>query len=78
MMDPALPRDHFGYPYQPLFWFDEQSGPIGMVVHREHHVVAWENNAEGDPDVAENATCQRVPAEVAHAAWDWWNEQLEA
>ncbi len=49
MIDPALPRDAFGHPYQPLFWFDQHSRPIGLVVDADGHVVAWENNAEGNP-----------------------------
>lgn len=78
MTDPSLPRDRFDHPYQPSFWFDEDSRPTGMVVDGDGHVVAWESNIAGDPDASDVATCQRVPTEVEQAAWDWWNDQRDA
>lgn len=78
MTDPNLPRDQFHHPYQPLFWFDDHSRPIGLVVDGDDHVLAWENNAQGDPDVIDKARCQRVPPAVERAARDWWAEQQSA
>ncbi len=57
MRGPALPRS-FRHLFQPLFWRDKGG-----------HVVAWENNAEGNPDVSASPRCQRVPATVEQAAW---------
>ena len=48
---PDLPRNRFHHPYQPLFWFDEQSRAVGLVVDGDGHVLAWESDAKGDPDV---------------------------
>ena len=73
MADSRLPRDGFGHPYQPLFWFDEHSRPIGLVVDANGHVLAWENNAEGDP--RRQWKVQRVPLPVEQAARQWWAEQ---
>lgn len=75
MTDPLLPRDTFGHPYQPLFYFDQDSRPIGLVVDADGHVVAWENNAQGRPDLSDEWRCQRVPAEIEQAARDWWSHQ---
>ena len=75
MTDPALPRDSFGHPYQPLFWFDRQSRPIGLVVDTDGHVLAWKRNAEGSAGLPDDWKCQRIPAEVERAARDWWSAQ---
>lgn len=75
MTDPVLPRDSFSHPYQPLFWFDQHSRPLGLVLDVDGHVVAWENNADGNPDLSDDRRCQRVPPEVEQAAREWWSEQ---
>ena len=77
MTDPVLPRDSFGHPYQPLFWFDEHSRPIGLVVDADGHVVAWEKSAGGNRDLSDDWRCQRVPPEVEQAAREWWSDQGE-
>lgn len=75
MIDSALPRDEFGDPYQPLFWFDEEGRSIGLVVDAHDHVLAWVNNAEGNPRVEVDPGCRRVPEIVERAARDWWDQQ---
>jgi hypothetical protein len=75
MTDPALPKDEFGHPYQPLFWFDEQSQTLGLLVDDDDHVMAWVNNAEGNPEVKVDPRCQGVPEVVERAARDWWSQQ---
>jgi len=78
MVDPALPQDEFGHPYQPLFWFDDDGRGLGLVVDGDGHVMGWENNAEGDPFCdgdPDRARCQRMPAAVEAAARRWWHEQ---
>ena len=75
MTDPVLPRDSFGHPYQPLFWFDQQSRPLGLVLDTDGHIVAWENSAEGNSEPPDEWRCQRVPPEVEQAAREWWSEQ---
>jgi hypothetical protein len=76
MTDPSLPRDAFGHPYQPLFWFDEASRPIGLIVDGDDRVLAWENNAKGNPDILAGPTCQRLPDIVEAAARQWWSNQV--
>ena len=78
MTDPVLPRDSFSHPYQPLFWFDRHKRPLGLVLDIDGHVVAWENNADGNLDLSDDWRCQRVPPEVEQAAREWWSEQGEA
>lgn len=78
MIDPDLPRDQFQHPYQPLFWFDEHSRPVGLVVDGAGHVLAWRNSAQGDPYVVNDPRCQRVPVPVEDAARRWWAEQRSA
>jgi hypothetical protein len=75
MTDPALPRDEFGHPYQPLFWFDDQSRTTGLVVDDDDHVLAWVNNADGNPAIELDQSCQRVPEAVEQAARHWWSKQ---
>lgn len=77
MTDESLPRDEFGHPYQPLFWFDEASNAIGLVRDGEGHVLAYRNNAEGDPMLSDPPQCQRVPEDVEVAALRWWAEKQE-
>ncbi len=75
MTEEDLPRDEFGHPYQPLFWFDERSRPIGLVQDEAGHVLAYENNAEGDPLLVDPPRCRRLPGDVEAAALRWWVEQ---
>jgi len=75
MTDPELPRDEFGHPYQPLFWFDEGSRATGLVVDDHNHVLAWVNDAQGNPQLDVEPSCQRVPEPVERAARDWWSQQ---
>lgn len=75
-LHPSLPRDEFGHPYQPLFWFDEASRPIGLIVDGDDRVLAWENNAKGNPDILASPTCQRLPDIVEAAARQWWSNQV--
>lgn len=70
----GLPRDEFGHPYQPLFWFDD-TGPIGLVRDEAGHVLAYRNNREGDPLLSDPLRCQRVPEAVEAAALRWWAGQ---
>lgn len=44
----GLPRDEFGHPYQPLFWFDD-TRPIGLVRDEEGHVLPIPTTGRGDP-----------------------------
>ncbi len=75
MTEHGLPRDEFGHPHQPLFWFDHASRPIGLVRDEAGHVLAYKNNAEGDPLLDDPPRCQRVPQDVDAAALRWWAEQ---
>jgi hypothetical protein len=68
MIDAKLPRDQFGDPYQPLFWFDDQSRPLGLVVDEDGHVLAWESAGHDDPMTVDNLRCQGVPSVVERAA----------
>ncbi len=54
---------------------DQHSRPLGLVLDVDGHVVAWENNAEGNPDLSDDWRGQRVPPEVEQAAGEWWSEQ---
>jgi hypothetical protein len=65
-----LPRDEFGWPYQPCFYFDDD-GPTRLFTDPEGHVLGYLNTAEGRP--ARPWVLVRLPAEVeaaAHAAMD--------
>jgi hypothetical protein len=72
MTDPALPRDGFGWPYQPIVSF-EGDRITRLVYDREGHVMAYRNTAEGDP-LVEDETWQRAPNAVATAAVESWEE----
>ena len=78
MTEPGLPRDEFGHPYQPLFWFDSTSHPMGLVRDEAGHVLAYQNNAEGDPLLVDPPRCQRLPEDVEAAALRWWAEHQSA
>jgi hypothetical protein len=75
MTEPALPRDEFGHPYQPLFWFDAASRSIGLVRDDAGRVMAYLNNPEGDPLLEDPPRCQSLPPDVEVAALRWWAEQ---
>lgn len=78
MTEQGLPRDEFGHPYQPLFWFDATSRPIGLVRDEADDVLAYENNAEGDPLLVNPPRCQRLPEDVQAAALRWWAQHQSA
>lgn len=75
VLDTDLPRDEFGHPYQPLFWFDEASQPIGLVTDFHDHVLAWASTAAGDPLMMDPPRCRRVPEAIEQAARCWWSAQ---
>jgi len=74
MLDADLPRDEFGHPYQPLFWFDEASRPISLVTDFHDHVLAWASAAAG-PLMMDPPRCRRVPEAIEQAARCWWSAQ---
>jgi hypothetical protein len=71
MTEPGLPRDHFGRPYQPCFYFDADSKPLALVVDEEGYVLGWRNNVEGDPLAGDTWALDRMPEPVAAAAREW-------
>ena len=75
MIEEGLPRDEFGHPYQALFWFDAASRPIGLARDGAGRVVAYQNNAEGDPLLAALPCYQRVPDVIEAAARRWADQQ---
>jgi hypothetical protein len=76
MIEPGLPRDEAGRPYQPIFWFAEDSRLLGLVVDAEDHVLAWAAELDvADPD---GWQCRRVPEAIEQAARDWWAAQETA
>jgi hypothetical protein len=74
MTDGDLPGDEFGRPYQPCFYFDGDSKPLGLVLDHEGYVLGWQNNAEGDPLAGDTWAMQRMPHVVAAAAEAWLTE----
>lgn len=76
MIEPGLPRNGLGRPYQPLVWFDSDSRSLGPVLDEEGHVLAWDNDTTHveDPD---SWRCQRAPEAIERATWEWWHEQDE-
>jgi hypothetical protein len=77
MVEPGLPRDEFGHPYQPLFWFDGESRALGLVVDADDHVLAYLNNAQGIPFTVLDPPpkVQRVPEAIDRAARRWWADR---
>lgn len=76
MTDPDLPRDEFGWPYQPLFYF-EGHRITGLVRDEAGYVMAYRNTVEGDP-LVDDSTWQRAPDAIAAAAVEWWEERKRA
>ena len=76
MVAPGLPRDEFGHPYQPLFWFAGESILLGLVVDADDHVLAWGSVADASAPLAEPPEIQRVPAAIEAAARRDWDEHL--
>ena len=75
MTGAGLSRDEGGDPYQPLFWFDEASRPLGLVRDEAGHLLAWSGPHHAD---VEPMDVQRVPDDVERAAVEWWVEQEAA
>ncbi len=76
MTDPNLPRDEFGWPYQPLFYFEGERIPA-LVHDSDGHVMAYRNTAEGAP-LMDESTWQRAPDAIAAAAVEWWEKWQRA
>lgn len=79
MTDPDLPRDRFGHPYQALFWFDEASNALALVVDPDGRVMAWDRDAseptEPTAEGEDDWLCAPAPDEVAAAAREWFARQ---
>jgi hypothetical protein len=76
MTDPNLPRDEFGWPYQPLFYFEGER-ITGLVHDSDGDIMAYRNTAEGAP-LMDESTWQRAPDAIAAAAVEWWEEWQRA
>ena len=75
MIDPMLPVDEFGFPYQALVWFDGNNRPTGLVLDVNDHPLAYQNNEEGDPSRFGIPAVQRMPSNVEAAAIRWLEEE---
>ena len=67
MVQPGLPSDQFGHPWQALFYFDANSKPTRLLTDENGRPMGYRNNAEGDPPLDPN-TYVLLPEVVALAA----------
>ena len=74
MVEPGLPRDEFGHPYQPLFWFAGEGKLLELVVDADGHVLAWGSQEDPSADLADPPEIQRVPEAIEAAARRDWDE----
>ena len=77
MVEPGLPNDDFGHPYQPLFWFADEGKLLELVVDPDGHLLAWGSQEDASAGRAEPHEIQRVPAAIEAAARRDWNEHRE-
>jgi hypothetical protein len=75
MVEPGLPKDEFGHPYQPLFWFARNGRLLELVVDADGHVLAWGSQEDAAADPADPPEIQRVPEAIEAAARRDWDER---
>jgi hypothetical protein len=74
MVEPGLPTDEFGHPYQPLFWFAGEGKLLELVVDAEGHLLAWGSREDASVERAYPREIQRVPEAIEAAARRDWDK----